>query len=74
MKFLTINVHGWQEENALEKLKQLANAIHENRYDAIALQEVSQHRETDIAYQNIRTDNYGLLLNQALKELGSSDY
>ena len=74
MKFLTINVHGWQEENALEKLKQLANAIHENRYDAVALQEVSQHRESDIAYQNIRTDNYGLLLNQALKELGSSDY
>lgn len=74
MKFLTINVHGWQEENQLEKIKQLAMMIHENRYDAIALQEVSQHHDAEVAYENIRTDNYGLLLNNELAALGSTDY
>lgn len=74
MKFLTINVHGWQEENQLEKIKQLAAAIHMNRYDAVALQEVSQHRDAEIAYDHIRTDNYGLLLNEELAKLGSTDY
>lgn len=74
MKFLTINVHGWQEENQLEKIKQLATFIHMNRYDAVALQEVSQHRDSEIAYKNIRTDNYGLLLNKELAKLGSTDY
>src|SRR5690625_2594746 len=74
MKFLTINVHGWQEEDPLEKMKQLAAEIHMNRYDAVALQEVSQHRDTEIAYSNIRTDNYGLLLNHELAKLGSADY
>lgn len=74
MKFLTINVHGWQEENQIEKIKQLAMDIHINRYDAVALQEVSQHRDAEIVYENIRTDNYGLLLNQELDKLGSTDY
>jgi maltose 6'-phosphate phosphatase len=74
MRFLTINVHGWQEENQLEKIKQLAAAIHMNRYDAIALQEVSQHRDADITAGNIRVDNYGLLLNHELVKLGSTDY
>jgi len=74
MKFLTINVHGWQEENQLEKIKQLANVIHAKRYDAVALQEVSQHREADIVHKNMRTDNYGWLLNKELAKLGSHDY
>lgn len=74
MKFLTINVHGWQEENQLDKIKYLAKVIHEKQYDAIAMQEVSQHRDASIVYDAIRDDNFGLLLNQELAALGSQDY
>ncbi|CAM4052400.1 endonuclease/exonuclease/phosphatase family protein [Lederbergia lenta] len=74
MKLLTINVHAWQEHNQLEKINELARVIHMNRYDAIALQEASQHREVDIVYDSIRKDNYALLLQQALAKLGSSDF
>lgn len=74
MKLLTINVHAWQEENQLEKIKQLAQIIHTKRYDAVALQEVSQHRDAQIVFSDIRKDNYALILNKELAKLGSSDY
>lgn len=74
MKFLTINVHGWQEDHPLQKMKQLARVIHKNNYDGIALQEVSQHREAELVDDHIRLDNYGLLLNNELAKLGSTDY
>ena len=74
MKLLTINVHAWQEENQLAKIKQLANVIHKNRYDAVALQEASQHVDAEIVYDSIREDNYAYLLNKELAKLGSVDY
>ncbi|MCD5323116.1 MULTISPECIES: endonuclease/exonuclease/phosphatase family protein [Pontibacillus] len=74
MKLLTINVHAWQEENPHMKIKQLASKIHNSRYDAIALQEVSQHKEAPYLYNDIRSDNYGYLLQQELHKLGSKDY
>ncbi|WP_431802926.1 endonuclease/exonuclease/phosphatase family protein [Halobacillus andaensis] len=74
MKLLTINVHAWQEDDQRQKIKKLAEVIHANRYDAVALQEVSQHMDSPFAYNTIRTDNYGLLLIQDLHALGSIDY
>jgi len=70
MKLLTLNCHSWQEDNQLEKIKYLAETIYERGYDIVALQEVSQHRESQIIYGNIRKDNFALLLVEELKKLG----
>ncbi|GGD22000.1 endonuclease/exonuclease/phosphatase family protein [Pontibacillus salipaludis] len=74
MKLLTLNVHAWQEDNQMTKIKQVAERIHNSRYDAVALQEVSQHKEAHYVYDHIRDDNYGYLIQQELNELGSADY
>ncbi|MFC0523064.1 endonuclease/exonuclease/phosphatase family protein [Pontibacillus salicampi] len=74
MKLLTLNVHAWQEENQLDKIYTLAKAINEKEYDVIALQEVSQHRESPIHQGSVRSDNYALLLQQALASLGNNNY
>ncbi|MDN6640904.1 MAG: endonuclease/exonuclease/phosphatase family protein [Tetragenococcus sp.] len=42
MKVLTLNVHGWMENNSIEKIRQLAKTIVKNNYDVVALQEVNQ--------------------------------
>lgn len=70
MKILTLNCHSWQEENQLDKIKYLAEIIYEKNYDIISLQEVSQHRESKIIYDNIRKDNFALLLVEEIKKLG----
>lgn len=72
MKILTLNCHSWQEENQLEKIKYLAGIIYEKNYAVIALQEVSQHRESQIIYDNIREDNFALLLVEEIKKLGTT--
>ncbi|MCM3719582.1 endonuclease/exonuclease/phosphatase family protein [Fictibacillus phosphorivorans] len=74
MKLLTLNVHGWQEENQMEKLKMLARDIANERYDVIALQEVMQSIDAPIVNKNIKANNYALVLNQLLQELGVNDY
>ncbi|MCE7791719.1 endonuclease/exonuclease/phosphatase family protein [Salipaludibacillus sp. CUR1] len=75
MKLLTLNVHSWQEENQLEKIRLLAETIHNRRYDAVALQEVSQHKEAPLEEDGrLRADNYGLMLKNELVKLGSTDY
>jgi maltose 6'-phosphate phosphatase len=42
MRVLTVNVHGWIEENTPEKIKRLAKTIAEKDYEVIAMQEVNQ--------------------------------
>ncbi|WP_297630444.1 endonuclease/exonuclease/phosphatase family protein [uncultured Clostridium sp.] len=74
MKLLTLNCHSWQEENQLEKIEILAKTIIENDYDIISLQEVSQKIDSEIAYENIKIDNYGLILLEKIKELGGVIY
>ena len=74
MKLLTLNVHGWQEENQMEKLESLARDIASERYDVIALQEVMQSIDAPIVKGNIKQDNYALVLIQLLQELGVHDY
>ena len=72
MKILTLNCHSWQEEDQLDKIKYLAETIYEKNYDVIALQEVSQHRESQIIYDNIREDNFAFLLVEEIKKLGTA--
>ena len=73
MKLLTLNCHGWQEENQLDKIKHLAQAIKENNYDVIALQEVTQliDEEND---EKVKDDNYAVVLLNELMKLGVTDY
>lgn len=42
LKLLTLNAHTWLEENALQKLSDLADRIVQEDYDIICLQEVNQ--------------------------------
>jgi maltose 6'-phosphate phosphatase len=79
MKLLTLNCHAWQEKDQLDKIKILANAIKENDYDVIALQEVSQSivEETIVEETidgNTKKDNYLIVLLNELKEIGVEDY
>ncbi|GKU83532.1 endonuclease/exonuclease/phosphatase family protein [Niallia sp. NCCP-28] len=74
MKLLTLNCHSWQEDNQIEKIQYLANAIKEEAYDVIALQEVSQLIESEIVKEAIKKDNFGHLLLQELKKIGITDY
>lgn len=74
MKLLTLNCHSWQEDQQLEKIKILAEAIKENLYDVIALQEVSQHIKAPLIDGHIREDNYALLLIKELRKIGVKDY
>ncbi|SDI59141.1 endonuclease/exonuclease/phosphatase family protein [Alteribacillus bidgolensis] len=74
MRLLTLNVHSWQEEDQLDKIKTLARVIQGNDYDVIALQEVSQHIDSSLVYKNIRKDNYALLVIQELQKLGNTQY
>jgi len=72
MKLLTLNCHSWQEDDQIEKIRYLAETIYERAYDVVALQEVSQHKDRGIIYDNIREDNFAHLLVEELKELGSN--
>ena len=82
MKILTLNTHSWQEDAQLEKIQILAQAIIEQDFDLIALQEINQHQDAskipvktmgneDIRESNLRENNYGYLLQQKLSTLGA---
>lgn len=80
MKLLTLNTHSWQEDNQLQKLEVVAQAIIDQGCDVIALQEVNQHQLSAVVNEQILSnhpvheDNYGYLLQQKLAELGHDYY
>ncbi|MGV8981756.1 endonuclease/exonuclease/phosphatase family protein [Clostridium sp.] len=74
MKLLTLNCHSWNEEYQEEKMKIIANTIIEKSYDVIALQEVNQSINENIAYSNIKQDNFALVLLKELETLGCKEY
>lgn len=74
MKLLTLNCHSWQEENQLEKIAYIAKTINEKNYDVIALQEVSQLINEEVLHDNIKKNNFVVLLQDELKKLGNNDY
>lgn len=74
MKLLTLNCHSWQEDHQLDKINYLAQTIKENDYDVIALQEVSQHMLGKQFKGQLKTDNYVVVLQEALQKIGVTDY
>lgn len=74
MKLLTINVHSWLEENQLDKLNILAKVIVEKNYDVVAMQEVNQLINSEDVQQGIKTDNFGKLLLDKIREYGEEGY
>ncbi|MFC0186857.1 endonuclease/exonuclease/phosphatase family protein [Fictibacillus aquaticus] len=74
MKLLTVNVHAWQEDNQMEKIKALAADIAAERYDVIALQEVMQSIAAPLVSGVLKEDNYGLVVLDELKKLGVTGY
>ena len=74
MKLLTLNTHSWQETSQLDKINYLANVIKENNYEVIALQEENQHNLGKQFKGKMKTDNYVVVLQEALQKLGVNDY
>ncbi|ARK28578.1 endonuclease/exonuclease/phosphatase family protein [Halalkalibacter krulwichiae] len=74
MKLLTLNCHSWQEDNQIEKIKWIAEAIKENSYDVIALQEVSQLITGEVVNGSLKKDNYVFVLLDELRKLGVTNY
>lgn len=74
MKLLTLNCHSWQEENQIEKIQTLAETIKEQSYDVIALQEVSQKKDSEQLGDGLKVDNFVIVLLQELEKLGVTDY
>ena len=82
---MTLNTHSWMEEEANEKLIQLADRIIEMDYEVVALQEVNQlldskQATTDQFFQAvakqrpIHVDNFAYVLTELLKERGRTYY
>ena len=56
MKILTLNVHGWAEEDQLNKISQLAHFINTQQFDIISMQEVNQSiQETALSPEELQT-------------------
>ena len=62
MSLLTLNLHGWLEENQMDKFEKIAEFIYKNEIDIIAFQEVNQHKDKELTYDNIRIDNPSLII------------
>ena len=74
MKLLTLNCHSWLEENQEEKIKVIAKTIIEKDYDVVALQEVNQSICEDIVFDNVKKDNFSLVLLKELEKLDCREY
>ncbi|MBI6872195.1 endonuclease/exonuclease/phosphatase family protein [Clostridium aciditolerans] len=74
MKLLTLNCHSWMESNQEEKIKIIARTIYEKDYDVIALQEVNQSIKEEKIFENIKKDNFALVLIKELGKLGCNKY
>lgn len=74
MKLLTLNCHSYLEHNQLLKMKYLAKTIVENKYDVIALQEVNQSIKAPFKENNLKEDNYALILREEIKKISGEIY
>lgn len=70
IRVLTLNLHCWQETDALAKLGRVASAIAEHRPQIVLLQEVGQHVDAPIVgtrkTETIRADNAALVIAETL--------
>lgn len=81
LKLLTLNTHAWLEVHQVPKIYELAQFIVREQVDVVALQEVNQFVHSPVVDAPlgfcggsgvpVRQDNFALLLNQFLAQLGS---
>ena len=74
MKLLTLNCHSWQEENQMDKISYIAEVINEKDYDVIALQEVSQSINSKVISEDLKEDNFAVLLKKELDKYNEGKY
>jgi len=74
LKLLTLNLHCLVEENLFLKQQTIAEKIAEYDMDIIFLQEVAQTQKNPIHSTTVKTDNYGLVLQQLLKNMNKIYY
>ena len=78
MRVLTLNLHCFQQPDALEKLKIVARAIAINRIDVICLQEAAQHQDSPVIATvegvEIKADNAAHLIVTELRETFGLDF
>lgn len=74
MKILSLNLHCLQETNIKKKNLVIANKIIEEDIDVCLFQEVAQHKESKIVYDNIKDTNQLLLICKMLNELSDIEY
>lgn len=71
---LTLNLHTYQEEDALAKLNYVADVIAYLDIDLIAFQECAQHKDSPIIKNNIRKDNMAHIISSRLKKKYKKNY
>lgn len=75
LKILTLNLHCFAENNVETKQNIIASRIDELKIDVIFLQEVTQSQNNQILTNtNIKSDNYGLFLQELLAKKGQKYY
>lgn len=68
MKLITLNLHLWQEENQIAKLKKIANFINDKDIDVCFFQEVAQLDDNPLIVDNIKKDNNAYLIKSYLNK------
>ena len=71
MKVISLNLHGHQEENEVEKLNRIVEYIKNNEIDVCLFQEVSQKIDNQYLFDNIKEDNNAYYI---AKKLGYNLY
>lgn len=78
LTFLTVNLHTYQDRQAVMKLNTVATAINALGADIITLQEAAQGKDSEVVGENygveIKADNAALLIVQQLKAEYGQDY
>lgn len=75
---LTVNLHTYQERDQQAKIERVAAAIATLKIDIVVLQEVAQHKDSEIAGKThgilIKKDNMAKIIVDILKEKYAQDY
>lgn len=72
LRVLTLNLHCWQEEDALAKLQTVARVIAAQAIDVVMLQEAAQHKNADVVGElhgvAIKKDNAARIIVEHLRD------
>ncbi|SFC60655.1 maltose 6'-phosphate phosphatase [Alkalibacterium subtropicum] len=87
MKVLTLNTHAWMEEDPYDKIEKIVDRIAAKVYRFVALQEINQSLDAEVAVDPgfikaggddpgvaVKADNFALLIVEGLRERGLDYY